>query len=66
MLVYGGTGLPFGQSSSNSTHLCNLSTLEWLTLSTTGELPQPLYGQVLHTNLYFSNMFSLMFIASEK
>jgi N-acetylneuraminic acid mutarotase len=29
LLVFGGTGVPFGHSSSNSIHRCNLETLEW-------------------------------------
>lgn len=47
ILAYGGTGVPFGNSSSNSTHLCNLDTLEWCTLTTTGDKPQRLYGQAI-------------------
>lgn len=56
MLVYGGTGVPFGHSSSNSTHLCNLDTLEWFTLITTGEIPTPLYGQAVavHNNKMYA------------
>src|SRR5688572_12567318 len=29
ILVYGGTGVPFGLSSSNQIYTCNLDTLEW-------------------------------------
>ncbi|XP_035204511.1 kelch domain-containing protein 10-like [Stegodyphus dumicola] len=47
MLVFGGTGVPFGESSSNSTHICNLDTLEWSTLQTTGSPPLEQYGQAM-------------------
>ncbi|XP_054720269.1 kelch domain-containing protein 10-like [Uloborus diversus] len=47
MIVYGGTGVPFGESSSNSTHVCNLDKLEWQTLPTTGYLPLEQYGQAI-------------------
>ena len=29
LLVYGGSGVPFGQSSSNKIHLCDLKTKKW-------------------------------------
>ncbi|XP_076304049.1 scruin like at the midline isoform X2 [Tachypleus tridentatus] len=45
LLVYGGTGVPFGSTSSNDLHVCDLSTLEWSHLKTTGTPPKPLYGQ---------------------
>ncbi|GIY73673.1 kelch domain-containing protein 10 [Caerostris darwini] len=52
MLVYGGTGLPFGETSSNSVHICNLNTLEWSKLDTEGTKPDEMYGQamIIHDN----------------
>ncbi|GFY42270.1 kelch domain-containing protein 10 [Trichonephila inaurata madagascariensis] len=47
MVVFGGTGIPFGETSSNSTHICNLDTLEWTTLKTTGTPPIEQYGQAM-------------------
>lgn len=47
LLVFGGTGVPFGFSSSNSLHLCDLRTHQWKKVSTTGSLPPKQYGQAM-------------------
>lgn len=46
MLVYGGTGVPFGESASNDLHVCNLETLEWSQIETDGCPPIRSYGHV--------------------
>ncbi|KAK3103056.1 hypothetical protein FSP39_016129, partial [Pinctada imbricata] len=55
LLCFGGTGVPFGQSSSNQLHVCNLDTLKWRNIQCEGELPKKKYGHTiitLGTNLY--------------
>jgi len=47
LLVYGGTGLPFGHSSSNKIHVCDLRTLTWRLAKTSGQCPTPQYGQAV-------------------
>ncbi len=46
MLVFGGTGVPFGDTASNELHVCNLRTLEWRRLECDGALPIRSYGHV--------------------
>ncbi|EDO31221.1 predicted protein [Nematostella vectensis] len=53
LIVYGGSGIPFGQSNSAQLHICLLSKKEWIELETTTgylydkkpSLPIPGYGQ---------------------
>ncbi|CAL8108227.1 unnamed protein product [Orchesella dallaii] len=45
LIVFGGTGVPFGGSSSNKMNICDLRSLTWRTINTTGEAPTPQYGQ---------------------
>lgn len=52
MLVYGGTGVPFGESASNDLHVCNLETLEWSQIETDGCPPIRSYG---HAMFLFEN-----------
>lgn len=47
LIVFGGTGYPFGESLSNSLYLCNLNTLVWKKYELKGEKPLPLYGSSL-------------------
>ena len=47
LIVYGGTGDPFGADLSNSIYLCNLKNLVWKRLDTHGEPPLKLYGSSL-------------------
>lgn len=45
--VFGGTGTAFGESTSNKLSRCDLRTLIWEEVSTTGTPPAPQYGQAL-------------------
>lgn len=49
LLVYGGTGAPFGLTTSNSVYICDLRNLHWEEIDTTSEnqFPTPLYGQAV-------------------
>ncbi|XP_014674834.1 PREDICTED: kelch domain-containing protein 10-like [Priapulus caudatus] len=45
LIVFGGTGIPFGKVSSNLVHVCDLKKVKWQVLDTTGALPLKGYGQ---------------------
>lgn len=45
--IFGGTGVTFGESTSNKLTRCDLRTLMWEEVDTTGEPPDPQYGQAL-------------------
>ncbi|XP_068224111.1 kelch domain-containing protein 10-like [Palaemon carinicauda] len=45
MLVFGGTAMPFGDSSSDSLYICHLPTGKWQKVVTYGNKPEPMYGQ---------------------
>lgn len=47
LIVFGGTGVPFGASSSNRVHVCDLKKLEWSQIQTTGNEPTEQYGQAM-------------------
>ncbi|KAK3880199.1 hypothetical protein Pcinc_007664 [Petrolisthes cinctipes] len=47
MLVFGGTAMPFGDSSSDSLHICHLPTGNWQNVVTQGSKPEPMYGQAV-------------------
>nr|CAI5846140.1 unnamed protein product [Callosobruchus analis] len=49
LMVYGGTGTPFGFRSSNQLYTCRVNDNEGLLVevNTTGQHPLPLYGQAL-------------------
>ncbi|KAF2356629.1 Galactose oxidase/kelch beta-propeller [Trinorchestia longiramus] len=47
MFHLGGTGVPFGESSSNCLQVCDLLTGEWERLETGGTKPLPSYGQAM-------------------
>jgi len=47
LVVYGGTGVPFGGCSSNKMNVCDLRTLTWMKVDVTGEAPTPQYGQAV-------------------
>ncbi|KAJ8301763.1 hypothetical protein KUTeg_020750 [Tegillarca granosa] len=47
LLCFGGTGVPFGHSSSNQLHICNLETLKWRLFVCSGEPPQKKYGHTM-------------------
>ncbi|XP_037778677.1 kelch domain-containing protein 10-like [Penaeus monodon] len=47
MLVFGGTAMPFGDSSSDSLYMCHLPTGKWQKVITYGNKPEPMYGQAV-------------------
>ncbi|XP_076232236.1 scruin like at the midline [Calliopsis andreniformis] len=47
LLVYGGTGVPFGDSCSNRLYLCDLTTGKMNIFPAKGDLPDPQYGQAV-------------------
>ncbi|XP_077497360.1 scruin like at the midline [Amblyomma americanum] len=47
MLVYGGTGVPFGERVSNRLYAFNLRTHHWDLVPTTGDVPYEQYGQAM-------------------
>ncbi|KAG2459848.1 KLD10 protein, partial [Polypterus senegalus] len=48
LLVFGGTGIPFGESNGNEVHVCNVKYKRWSLLNCRGKKPNRIYGQ--HTN----------------
>jgi len=55
LVLFGGTGVPFGEAASNQLHVCHLPTLEWTRVCCTGQLPICIYGHtmtVLGSSLY--------------
>ncbi|CAC5418284.1 Kelch domain-containing protein 10 [Mytilus coruscus] len=47
LLYFGGTGVPFGHSSSNDYYTCNLDTLKWRYVKCQGDIPQKKYGHAM-------------------
>lgn len=47
LLYFGGTGVPFGHSSSNDFYTCNLDTLKWRYVKCHGDVPQKKYGHAM-------------------
>lgn len=47
LLYFGGTGVPFGHSSSNDFYTCNLDTLKWRYVKCRGDIPQKKYGHAM-------------------
>lgn len=50
LLVFGGTGIPFGANCSKDLYICNLKNqnqLEFTLVQTTGDCPPPQYGQAI-------------------
>ncbi|XP_050451629.1 kelch domain-containing protein 10 homolog isoform X2 [Cataglyphis hispanica] len=47
LMVYGGTGVPFGESCSNQLYVCNVNDGTMKIVPATGDLPEPQYGQAL-------------------
>lgn len=55
LVLFGGTGVPFGEAASNQLHVCHLPTLQWSHIFCTGQLPICIYGHtmtVLGNSLY--------------
>ena len=46
LIMFGGTGVPFGEMANNELHMLNLRTLTWKTIESEGEPPTKGYGQV--------------------
>ena len=59
LMVFGGTGYPFGEEVSNDIHVCDLGAMSWAILPCTGSKPPPRFGQVrmVYPQMY---VFSLM------
>lgn len=47
ILVYGGTGVPFGEQISNKLYVLNVRTRHWSLVPTMGDLPYQQYGQAM-------------------
>ena len=47
LLIYGGTGVPFGDSCSNHLYMCNLEDGKMHMIPAVGDLPVPQYGQAV-------------------
>lgn len=47
LLVFGGTGIPFGESNGNDVHVCNVKYKRWALFNCRGKKPNRIYGQVL-------------------
>ncbi|KMQ97665.1 kelch domain-containing protein 10-like protein [Lasius niger] len=45
LMIYGGTGVPFGETCSNQLYICNVNDGTMKIVPATGELPEPQYGQ---------------------
>uniref|UniRef100_A0A8C7ZEZ3 Kelch domain-containing protein 10 n=1 Tax=Oryzias sinensis TaxID=183150 RepID=A0A8C7ZEZ3_9TELE len=47
LLVFGGTGIPFGENNSNDVHVCNVQYRRWNLLNCRGNKPNKIYGQAM-------------------
>lgn len=48
LYVFGGTGVPFGQSNGHSMYMCDLRTLHWtVALNASEDEPSPRFGQAM-------------------
>uniref|UniRef100_A0AAY5K541 Kelch domain-containing protein 10 n=1 Tax=Esox lucius TaxID=8010 RepID=A0AAY5K541_ESOLU len=47
LLVFGGTGIPFGESNGNDVHVCNVHYKRWNLLNCRGKKPNRIYGQAM-------------------
>ncbi|XP_015259031.1 PREDICTED: kelch domain-containing protein 10-like [Cyprinodon variegatus] len=47
LLVFGGTGIPFGENNSNDVHVCNVQYRRWNLLNCKGKKPNKVYGQAM-------------------
>lgn len=53
LLVFGGTGIPFGESNGNDVHVCNVKYKRWEKLNCEGKKPNRIYGQVCIECIFF-------------
>lgn len=51
LLVFGGTGIPFGENNGNDVHVCNVKYKRWSLLNCRGKKPNRIYGQVQKHNI---------------
>lgn len=51
LLVFGGTGIPFGENNGNDVHVCNVKYKRWSLLNCRGKKPNRIYGQVQKPNM---------------
>uniref|UniRef100_A0A8C4Q2T0 Kelch domain-containing protein 10 n=1 Tax=Eptatretus burgeri TaxID=7764 RepID=A0A8C4Q2T0_EPTBU len=47
LLTFGGTGVPFGESSSNDVRVCQLGARRWSLIEGHGQKPSKIYGQAM-------------------
>nr|XP_057932676.1 kelch domain-containing protein 10-like [Doryrhamphus excisus] len=47
LLVFGGTGIPFGENNGNDVHVCNVQYKQWNLLPYRGTKPNKIYGQAM-------------------
>ncbi|KAH0617205.1 hypothetical protein JD844_029031 [Phrynosoma platyrhinos] len=47
LLVFGGTGIPFGESNGNDVHVCNVKYKRWALFNCRGKKPNRIYGQAM-------------------
>ncbi|KAG7239399.1 hypothetical protein INR49_029154 [Caranx melampygus] len=47
LLVFGGTGIPFGENNGNDVHVCNVKYKRWSLLNCRGKKPNRIYGQAM-------------------
>uniref|UniRef100_A0A3B4BE50 Kelch domain-containing protein 10 n=1 Tax=Periophthalmus magnuspinnatus TaxID=409849 RepID=A0A3B4BE50_9GOBI len=47
LLVFGGTGIPFGENNGNDVHVCNVHYKRWNLLNCRGKKPNKIYGQAM-------------------
>ena len=58
MIVFGGTGFPFGDDLTNDMYVLNLSTFEWKKHEIFGNAPMKLYGSVRENSTSFASLHS--------
>ncbi|XP_067358066.1 kelch domain-containing protein 10-like isoform X2 [Channa argus] len=47
LIVFGGTGIPFGENNGNDVHVCNVQYKRWNLLNCRGKKPNKIYGQAM-------------------
>jgi hypothetical protein len=57
LMVYGGTGVPFGERCSNQLYVCNVDDGMMKIVPAVGEPPEPQYGQVVIIYYLYLNIF---------
>lgn len=59
LIVFGGTGMPFGNANSNDVYICDLSKrpLRFQYVPSFGAQPEPRYGQAIHIDGKYMYVF---------